>query len=106
VYPEPEFVNLLRSPGIDPSLRLAESFPWNRFLGSLNLKIRAQSSLFAESRFQINSGFLQLKNEPTTVELIYFLYYNYKKKSVLGNPEWSPSSRRNIQPSEENLQLF
>jgi hypothetical protein len=51
--PEPEFVNLLRSPGIEfqpggpvqqPYLtyrltrlhRLAESNPWNRFLGSLN----------------------------------------------------------------------
>jgi hypothetical protein len=52
--PEPLFVNLLRSPGIDsqpggpvrqPYLtyrpdrlhRLAESIPWNRFLGSLNV---------------------------------------------------------------------
>ncbi len=53
--PEPEFVNLLRSPGIgfqpgrrplrQPYLtyrpaklhRLAESIPWNRFLGSLNV---------------------------------------------------------------------
>jgi hypothetical protein len=51
---EPEFVNLLRSPGIDskpggpvrqPYLtyrpdrlhELAESIPWNRFLGSLNV---------------------------------------------------------------------
>ncbi len=51
---ELEFVNLLRSPGIDsqpdgsgkqPYLtyrparlhRLAESIPWNRFLGSLNV---------------------------------------------------------------------
>ncbi len=51
--PEPVFVNLLRSPGIDsqpggpvrntylshrPSRlhRLAASFPWNRFLGSVN----------------------------------------------------------------------
>ncbi len=51
---EPEFVNLLRSLGIDsqpggpgkhPFLtcrparlyRLAESIPWNRFLGSLNV---------------------------------------------------------------------
>ncbi len=52
--PEPEFVNLLRNLGIDsqpggqvrqPYLmyqpaglhRLAESIPWNRFLGSLNV---------------------------------------------------------------------
>jgi hypothetical protein len=37
--PEPEFVNILRSPGIDsksiPSL--AESIHWNRFQGSLNV---------------------------------------------------------------------
>jgi hypothetical protein len=53
-WPEPEFVNLLRSPGIDshpggplrqPLLmyraawphRLEESISWNRFLGSLNV---------------------------------------------------------------------
>ncbi len=53
-HPEPEFVNLLRSPGIDsqpggpmrqPYLtyrpaslhRLAESIPWNPFVGSLNV---------------------------------------------------------------------
>jgi hypothetical protein len=34
-HPEPEFVNLSRSPGIDSSL--AESIPWNRFLSFLNV---------------------------------------------------------------------
>jgi hypothetical protein len=64
-YIEPEFVNLLRIPGIDsqPGRRvgqpylthrparlhmLAESIPWNRFLSSFKrLQIRALSYLFA-----------------------------------------------------------
>jgi hypothetical protein len=64
--PEPLFVNLLRSPGVDyqiggplrqPSLtyrlarlhRLVESIPWNRFHGSLNVYkfgLRRGSSIF------------------------------------------------------------
>jgi hypothetical protein len=78
---QPEFVNLLRSPGIDsqlggpvlqpcltyglPGYILAELIPWNRLLGSLNvykfgLQIRVECQLNCGSKIQKISWFLEL----------------------------------------------
>ncbi len=94
-YPEPEFVNLLRSPGIDsqcdgpvrqPYLthrparqhRLAESIPWNRFLGSLNFyKFGLCLLLYS-------------------IRCLFFLPYGRSKKSLLRGV-WCTLSVRVVQ---------